>query len=163
MKSLSNIFTKLKEKLRLMIIKTSKRILESQLKYFYNEIYFYQDDPLLHFKFTFISHLINKNEADKLRSAILKSILNEGLIFEKGKIEEFKTSELENVKNRIKTNQEINGVVNMRIIFQRAFYENSISSQSFELNILKKTDTPFKDIGDLFVFKIDKSILEDEK
>jgi len=161
MESIFNIFTKLTEKLRLMIIKTSKRVLESQLKYFYNEIYFYQEEPLLHFKFLFISHLIDKNEAHKLRSAILKSILNEGLIVERINTKPFEADELENIKNKIKVEQQINGVVNMRIIFQRTLDEIEITSQPFKLNILKKTDTPFKDIGDLFVFTIDQSILED--
>lgn len=171
MKSLFNIFTRLSEKLRLMIIKTFKKVLESQLKYCYLEINFKLKKYDNRYKLPLIAHVIDENEVIALQQNLIDSIRHNELEI-LGIVEPQLILSKEDLKRRkeiIMNTQKINGYETIKIILEKVNIENGIVKCSysdedikeFKVNIVKKGDIPFQQINDLFVFKIDKSILED--
>lgn len=171
MKVLFNIFDIIREKLRLMCIKTLKTVLESQLRDFYFEFRFTTDDKKNIYSLPLFGKLASMDEAIDLQNNLIEAIQNKNFKIVSAK-EPIRLSQeqIDRQKQTIKATQEIHGSETIKIILKTKVQEGDTIKLShtkedikeFKINTVKTGGIPFESIKDLFVFPIDKSILEDE-
>ncbi len=149
-----------------MCLKTLKTIEERFLQYYFIEIFFLNPQTKNHYKLPLLVHVTAKDEALLIQQNIIKAIIKENLTIEAVKsVRRIYPHNLERKKEEISTSQIINGYETINLLFERPDLESSDSKTDInyrvKINTIKKGEIPMRDAGNLFVFKIDKSILED--
>ena len=165
-------FKKTSNKLRLMFIKTLKKVLENQLQTYYLEFNFMTLDHLNYYKLPIICYLVDEDESINLYNNIYEQLkisfhLDGGC--KRQKI--MSKKHLKRTEEIIRNTQGIQGyktlkleLERMKIINSKVYYEIEDKNEDikeFRINIVKTGGIPFQNIKDQFVIKIDKSILED--
>ncbi|WP_417367101.1 hypothetical protein [Flavobacterium beibuense] len=156
-----------------MTIRTLKSALEAQLIDFYLEIKFTTSDKKNIYSLPLIAKLVNLDEAIDLQNNLIESIQNKGfkILSVYKPIRLYSQEQIDRRKQTIETTQKMQGSKPIKIILKSKEIEGKTKKLShttedikqFNINTVKTGGVPFDDIKDLFVFEIDKSILEDNE
>lgn len=120
--------------------------------------------------FPLIAHVADMDEAIELQQNLIESIRENFSIISIKEPTLLLSNQLQRRKDIINSTQTIQGSETIKVILQKielidgTFKYTHLNEdiKRFTINTVKTGGVPFENIKDKFVFKIDKSILEDE-